>query len=198
MKQAAALLLLGLLGSALVLLMQSLAAHQIERQRQLAAERRLLDLLPVGSYDNHPLDHPVALAAGGLLQNPGAEYAYIARRDGQPQAVLVPVSSRGYRGPIQLLVAISIDGQLLASKVLAQRETPGLGDLVEQTRSPWLRQFEGRRTSDDDAAWLLTSAGGQVDQIAGATITSRASSEALRRALRFFDNEHARLLGAEP
>ena len=199
MKRAIPLLLLiALLGAGLLAVLQHFAAPRIEQQRQLAAERALLDLLPAGSYDNRPLRHVIALEAGGLLGNPRATQGYLASLNGQPSAVLLPVSARGYEGPIRLLVAISVEGRLLGSKVLQQQETPGLADLTAPERTRWLRGFAGRSLSDGTAVWSLRADGGSVDQIVGATVTSRAVTDALQRALRYFDAQRERLLEARP
>lgn len=195
-RQVATLLLIALLGGGLLMLLQQLAAPRIEQQRQAAAERALLDLLPAGSYDNRPLSQPIALPAGGLLGNPSAASAYQASLDGQLNAVLLPATARGYEGPIRLLVAISVDGRLLGSKVLQQQETPGLGDAIERQRSPWLQGFDGKALADGEAGWTLRADGGQFDQIAGATVTSRAVKDTLQRALRFFDEQRDYLLKA--
>lgn len=196
MKRAAPLLLLiALLGAGLLAVLQHFAAPRIEQQREAATERTLLDLLPAGSYDNRPLRSPIALPAGGLLANASAEPGYLASLNGRPSAVLLPVSARGYEGPIRLLVAISADGRLLASKVLQQQETPGLADLPAPDRARWLSGFTDKTLTAD---WTLRADGGQVDQIVGATVTSRAVTDALQRALRFFDAEHERLLEAQP
>jgi electron transport complex protein RnfG len=196
MKRAALLLLLiALLGAGLLALLQHFAAPRIEQQRQAAAERALLDLLPAGSHDNRPLRQPIALAAGGLLGNGRTEQGYLASLNGRPSAVLLPVSASGYEGPIQLLVAITPDGRLLASKVLQQQETPGLADLLALERVSWLRSLDGKSLAAD---WSLRADGGRIDQITGATVTSRAVTDALQRALRFFDAERERLLGARP
>ena len=196
MKRAIPLLLLiALLGAGLLAALQHFAAPRIEQQRQAAAERTLLDLLPAGSYDNRPLQQPIALPAGGLLGNTRTEPGYLARLNDQPSAVLLPVSAKGYEGPIRLLVAIGADGRLLASKVLQQQETPGLADLIAPERARWLSDFAGKTLEAD---WILRADGGQVDRIAGATVTSRAVTDALQRALRFFDAERERLLEARP
>lgn len=196
MKRAVLLLLLiALLGAGLLALLQYFAAPRIEQQRQAAAERALLDLLPAGSYDNRPLQQPIALAAGGLLGNARTEQGYLASLNGRPSAVLLPVSASGYEGPIQLLVAITPDGRLLASKVLQQQETPGLADLLAPERVSWLRRLDDKSM---DADWSLSADGGRIDQIAGATVTSHAVTDALKRALRFFDAERERLLEARP
>ncbi|WJN57866.1 RnfABCDGE type electron transport complex subunit G [Pseudomonas sp. SO81] len=199
MKRSAALLLaIALCGAALLATLQHFAAPRIVQQRQAAAERALLDLLPAGSYDNRPLQQPIALPAGGLLGNARAELGYLASLNGRPSAVLLPVTGKGYEGPIRLLVAITPDGQLHASKVLQQQETPGLADLLAPDRATWVSGFAGKTLSDNAASWTLRADQGQVDQIAGATITSRAVTDALQRALRFFDAEHERLLEAQP
>ncbi|WP_263138750.1 RnfABCDGE type electron transport complex subunit G [Pseudomonas sp. RIT-PI-AD] len=165
---------------------------RIEAQRQAAAERALLDLLPPGSYDNHPLRRPIALAAGGLLDNREARPAYLATLGGRSVAVVLPVAAQGYEGRIELRVAIDRDARLVGARVLAQRETAGLADLERQ--GAWLRDFLGRTSADD---WRLRAEGGRVDQIAGATLTSKAVSQALQRALRFFDAHRERLLAGE-
>ena len=197
-RTAPFLLLIALLGAGLLATLQHFAAPRIEQQRQAAAERALLDLLPAGSYDNRPLQQPIALPAGGLLSNARVERGYLATLHGQPSAVLLPVSARGYEGPIQLLVAVSPDGRLLGSKVLQQQETPGLADLVSPERASWLRRFDDQALNTGEAAWTLRADNGEVDQIAGATVTSRAVTDALQRSLRFFDAERERLLGAQP
>jgi electron transport complex protein RnfG len=196
MKRAAPfLLLIALLGAGLIVTLQHFAAPRIEQQRQAAAERALLDLLPAGSYDNRPLQQPIGLPAGDVLGNARAEPGYLASLNGRPSAVLLPVSARGYEGPIRLLVAITADGHLLASKVLQQQETPGLADLLAPARAHWLAGFADKTLTAD---WTLRADGGRIDQITGATVTSRAVTDALQRALRFFDAEHKRLLEAQP
>lgn len=195
MKSGLLLATLGLGIAVALATLQHLAAPHIEQQRQLASERQLLDLLPAGSYDNNPLGEPIALPTGGLLGNSRAEPGYLARLRGKPSAVLLPISARGYEGPIRLLVAISSDGRLIASKVLEQRETPGLADLTAPQRRAWLEHFDNLKADDD---WRLQADGGAIDQIAGATITSRSVSDALLAALRFYASERARLLGQQP
>ena len=70
---------------------------------------------------------------------------YRGRRSGQPvAAVLSPVVTQGYSGPIQLIVAIRSDGTLAGVRVLSHRETPGLGDKIEDERSDWILGFAGK------------------------------------------------------
>ncbi|MGE8497745.1 MAG: RnfABCDGE type electron transport complex subunit G [Pseudomonas sp.] len=196
MRQALTLSVLILLGAGVLVALQHWATPRIEQQRLETAERALLDLLAPGSYDNHPLRQPIALPAGSLLGNTQPAQAYQARLGDRLTAVLLPVHAKGYEGPILLLVAVAPDGRLIASKVLEQRETPGLGNLIERHRSPWLQGFDGKSLEDAPATWTLRAEGGQFDQIAGATVTSRSVTEALQRALRFFEEQRPRLLEA--
>jgi len=196
-RQAVTLALLAILGLVLLVGSQQLLGERIERERQAAAERALLDLLPAGSYDNHPLARRIALPAGDLLGQPAPEFAYLATLRGAPSALLLPATARGYEGPIRLLLAIAPEGRMLGVKVLEQGETPGLGDLTEADKSPWLRGFVGQSLSSlPEPDWRVRADGGQFDQLAGATVTSRGVVKAVQQALRFFDAHRQRLLEA--
>lgn len=92
--------------------------------------------------------------------------------------VLVRDVCRGYGGDIEYVAAfVGSSATLLGVRVLSHRETPGLGAKVV---SPgFLQRFIGKAGS----ALLLSrdGAGGTVDALSGATITSRAIAGALAR-----------------
>ncbi|MNY66293.1 Electron transport complex protein RnfG [compost metagenome] len=59
-----------------------------------------------------------------------------------------------------------------------------------------MQGFAGKdRTATPDAQWALGKDNGQFDQVAGATITSRAVLNAVHDALRYFDEHAGELLG---
>ncbi|MGY4532601.1 electron transport complex protein RnfG [Pseudomonas sp. TE3786] len=192
---------LAVLGGVLLALIAAVAgverllSEQIASERQAAQERALLDLLAPGSYDNHPLAAPIALPDTERLGLPAPAFAYLASRNAMASAVLLPARGNGYEGSIDLLLAISPAGQLLAVKVLSEHETPGLGDLSSAAKSPWLRGFFGHSASDAD--WRVKADGGQFDQMAGATVTSRAVSKAVQQGLSYFDAHKPLLLKQE-
>jgi electron transport complex protein RnfG len=189
------LAMVGLVALALIVAVvgvERLLSEQIASERQAAQERALLDLLAPGSYDNHPLAAPIALPNSEQLGLPAPAFAYLASRNGVASAVLLPARGAGYEGSIDLLLAISPAGQLLAVKVLSEHETPGLGDLSSAAKSPWLRGFFGHSTSDTD--WRVKADGGQFDQMAGATVTSRAVSKTVQQGLSYFDAHKPLLL----
>jgi len=86
----------------------------------------------------------------------------------------------GYAGAIDLMVGVDRRGVLTGVAVLAHAETPGLGDRI--TSDPdWLPAFRGRSLTN--TRWAVKKDGGDIDQFTGATITPRAVTDAVRRAL---------------
>jgi electron transport complex protein RnfG len=188
--------LLAALGIGLTYLAQRSSAPRIAAEQRLIDSRNLLDLLAPGSYDNQPLEQPLTLE-GTALSNSLLQAGYRATRAGQPYAVLLRSQTLGYAGAIDLLIAIDVNGRLLGVKTLKQAETPGLGALIADWPNAWLQGFSGKsRTDPDDRGWALKKDQGQFDQVAGATITSRAVINATHDALRYFDEHRLQLLGS--
>ena len=195
-SSAAILVLLAALGAGLTYLAQHGSAPRIAAEQRLIDSRYLLDLLPPGSYDNQPLDQPLTLE-NNALGNSTLLAGYRATKAGRACAVLLRSQALGYAGTIDLLIAIDLDGRLLGVKTLKQTETPGLGARIADWPNAWLGAFSGKsRTDPGDNGWALKKDQGQFDQIAGATITSRAVIHATHDALRYFDEHRASLLGS--
>ena len=80
---------------------------------------------------------------------------------------------------------------MIASRVLQQQETLGLGARIAEPGNTWLQGFNGHgQGNTPDSAWALKRDNGQFDQLAGASVTSRAVIHAIQDALRYFD-QHA-------
>lgn len=170
------------------------AARISQAELQLKA-RSLLSVLPAERYDNQPLQRPLALPAPTLAHSTLLA-VYRATLLGQPSAVVLHSRVQGYAGPLDLLIAIDSHGRLLATRVLQHQETPGLGGKLSEPGNTWLRGFEGRTLADTpDPAWALKRDAGQFDQLAGASVTSRAVIRAVHDALRYFDEHSLYLLG---
>lgn len=192
----ATLALLAGLGIGLTYLAQHNSAPRIAAEQRLIDSRNLLDLLAPGSYDNQPLEQPLSLEST-TLTNSTLIGGYLATKAGRPYAVLLRSQSVGYAGTIELLIAIEENGRLVGVKTLKQSETPGLGGRIAEWPNAWLELFSGKsRNTPDDKGWALKKDQGQFDQIAGATITSRAVINAIHDALRYFDEHREQLLGS--
>jgi electron transport complex protein RnfG len=195
-SSAVILALLATLGTGLTYLAQQGSAPRITAEQRLIDSRNLLDLLPPDSYDNQPLDQPLSLE-NTVLANSTLLAGYRASKAARAYAVLLRSQTQGYAGTIDLLIAIDTEGRLLGVKTLKQTETPGLGARIADWPNAWLEAFSGKsRTDPGDNGWALKKDQGQFDQIAGATITSRAVIQATHDALRYFDEHRASLLGS--
>lgn len=169
--------------------------HIATRQHEQTL-RQLDAVLPAAAYTNNPAEETVTID-DGRLGTGEAVTAYRARHNGEPVAVILPVTAPdGYSGPIELLVAIRADGSVAGVRVLNHRETPGLGDAIESARSDWLEGFEDRSLGDPPReGWTVHRRGGEFDGISGATVTARAVVQAVGRALDTFEDRKAELLG---
>ncbi|BCX70295.1 RnfABCDGE type electron transport complex subunit G [Pseudomonas izuensis] len=199
MKRASSVAILALLaslGTGLTWLVQHSSAPRIAAEQRLIDSRKLLDLLPPDSYDNQPLEQPLTLE-NTALGNSTLLAGYRATKAGNAYAVLLRSQTLGYEGAIDLMIAIDLNGRLIGVKTLKQAETPGLGGRIADWPNAWLQMFSGKsRTDPDDKGWALKKDQGQFDQIAGATITSRAVINATHDALRYFDEHRQQLLGS--
>jgi len=183
---ATILLLFAVIGTAMVA-----ATYQGTRDRIAANERETLlrklnQLVAPDSYDNELLDDSIELPAGELADRPLRVYR--ARRQGQPVAVVMnTIAPDGYSGSIYLLVGINHDGTVTGVRVVAHRETPGLGDAIDEERSDWIYGFNGRSLDDPPPAkWAVRKDGGVFDQFTGATISPRAVVKAVHTALLYY------------
>jgi electron transport complex protein RnfG len=185
-----------ILGSMHFATRESIAAS--EREARL---RMIEQVLPPSLHDNEVLRDAVEVPAGGMLGNRDVTLAYRGRLGGKVSAVVLEVTAPdGYSGDIRLLVGIRADGELTGVRVIAHKETPGLGDYIDVVRSDWIRKnFDGQslaKTPDD--AWKVKKDGGVFDYMAGATITPRAVVKAVHAALRYFAAHRGELLADLP
>lgn len=195
-----------LLGAAAVMTVGVVAVvHDLAGPRIAANERaqRVADLaaaLGETRYDNDILEDVVWVTDPDLLGTDEPLPAHRARLTGQPVAVLLTtVAPDGYSASIRLLVAIRADGRLLGVRVLAHRETPGLGDGIERRKSSWIESFAGRSLADPPLErWKVRKDGGDFDQFTGATVTPRAVVGAVRNALLYFEAHRTQLFEAPP
>lgn len=164
----------------------------VEAEQQLHA-RQFLAVLPEQRYDNQPLNTPLPLP-GEQPTHSRITAAYRATQGALPTAVVMVSQVQGYGGPIRLVIAISADGRLIGTQVIEQQESPGLGARISDRQLNWLGQFANRRLDD---RWALKRDQGDFDQLAGATVTSRAVITAQQEALVYFD-QHRSLWLAGP
>lgn len=186
-----------LLAAGLVEIALNLTDEPIAKARELARQAALEVVLPAARFDNALADDVVLVHAAAL--GPGMHRVYRARHQGQPVALIIEATATdGYAGPIELLASIDFSGRLIAVRVTRHQETPGLGDAIDAARGDWIEALTGRHLADPPVErWKVRRDGGEFDQLAGATISSRAVVEAVQRCLTLAE-AHAATLFAAP
>ena len=179
----------GLLSGAYLWTKPAIEASAAEEKMKLVDE-----VLPRDQYDNALLDDTVALPPTPELGLADPTTVYRARKDGKPVAlVFETVAPDGYAGKIKLIVAVGADGQVAGVRVTQHKETPGLGDYIEVKKDknkehPWITQFTGLSLARvGEGEWKVKKDGGRIDYHAGATVTPRAVSKAVVKAVKWAD-----------
>ena len=128
-----------------VAIVNDLARPRIEANERAQRVAQLAEVLGGTRYDNDLLQDVVTVRDAERLGTDEPLPVYRARQAGRPvAAILTTVAPDGYAGSIRLLVGIGADGRLLGVRVVAHRETPGLGDAIDERKSDWIDGFKGR------------------------------------------------------
>lgn len=167
---------------------------RIERQWQHRAEKIYFDVLSL------PPDRSIELSTIAVssatpdrkLHIPTA--VHMARKnDGAIVGIVLSAVTEGYNGTIDLLVGLDSDGAITHVRAISHRESANIGDAIDIARSQWIESFSGKSANDIDRV-MLKSDGGDIDQITGATITSRAVAKTVQAALLYFSEHREELL----
>ena len=98
-------------------------------------------------------------------------------------AAVKTYSMNGFGGKVELMVGMLADGIINKVSVLSQAETPGLG--ANMVNDKFKGQFDGK--DPKNFKLMVKKDGGDVDAITAATISSRAVSEAVKKAADGFE-----------
>lgn len=152
--------------------------------QQQALLHKLNTLIPSSYYNNKLTEDKLTLNLPEL-DNKKVITIYRARQDQRPVASLLTVTAHnGYSGDISLLIAIWADNRLAGVRVLAHKETPGLGDYIEVERDDWILQFaEKSYQNTPSSRWKVKKDGGDFSYRTGATITPRAIVSTVEKTL---------------
>ena len=185
------LTLFAVIGVGMVSLTYNNTAERIEENHRNMLLKSLHELIKPEQHNNDIFTDTIAITDQALLGSKNPVTIYLARMNEQPVAAIInAIAPDGYSGNIHLLVAIEYNGQLAGVRVIKHRETPGLGDAVETSRSNWILAFNGKSINNPNKkGWAVKRDGGNFDQFTGATITPRAIVKAVHNSLIYF-NQH--------
>lgn len=184
----AILAVLAAICTALVAITHSATAPRIAANAQAYLEQSLQPVLEGLEYDGKLSESTLVIESPHDLPGDEAVTVYRVYADDAPVAALFVVTAKdGFTGPIKLLVGIAANGEISGVRVLEHRETPGLGDLIETSKSDWIEQFRQRSLADPDRElWAIKRDGGVYDQLTGASITPRSVIKAIKQTLLYF------------
>ena len=197
-KSGVTLAVIAAICTSMVAITWQLTAERIASNKKEWLERSLQPALAGLFFDSSVTESMLMIPPPHELPGSGTAIIYRVYAGEKPVAALFVVSARdGYAGPIRLLIGIAMDGTVTGVRVLEHRETPGLGDRIETTKSDWVLQFDGHSLQDPEPArWALKGDGGDFDQLTGASVTPRAIVNAIRETLTYFDANRVAVFAA--
>ena len=146
-----------------------LTFERIAEQERIKTEKAFAAVLPADGYtelDYDNAEHPIV-------------ESMFAANDGSGHVVQVKFS--GAQGSITMVVGVNAEYKCTGISIISHAETSGLGANAAssaQVGVDYRNQYIGL---GEDMA--ITKAGGTIDALAGATITSRAITEAAASAI---------------
>lgn len=141
----------------------------------------------LNEYDNSPVKDRKKFTVPGSKDK---VVIFPAMKDGRLISVAIETFAKGYGGHVGVMVGFNLSGKNISGiGITTMKETPGLGSKV--AGHGFTSQFKNHPTAIE-----LTSKGGNIEGIAGATISSTASVEAVKQAVSIFQKIRQQILQA--
>jgi Na+-translocating ferredoxin:NAD+ oxidoreductase subunit G len=155
-----------------------LTAEIIARQAQAAADKARHEVfVDAASYEEYP-------ESVWPAPNSRIESAFLARDEvGMLMGFVIVSTARGYGGEIAVMTGISMEGSIRGIQMIYDSETPGLGKKISD--SSFTSRFLSRPPDLPFSVSVIRPDYNSVDALAGATISSRAMTDAVNTALEF-------------
>lgn len=142
---------------------------RIAEQNRIKTEKAYAAVLPASGYEELELDTSAYTNIDSVSKAAGGE------------GYVVQTTFSGAQGNITMVVGVSPDYKCTGISIISHSETSGLGANAASTSDigvNWRAQFVGQ-----DKNMAITKAGGTIDALTGATITSRSVAEAAANAI---------------
>jgi Na+-translocating ferredoxin:NAD+ oxidoreductase subunit G len=183
LRPSAQMVFFAAVGSTLIAFFALITQNRIEANERTRVLQAFYEVLP--NSQGMTLGSPSDIE----LMDPSVQIYPVMENDSLAAFFIIATTPEGYNGNIRFAMAAQPDGTIIGVRVLDHRETPGLGDGIEASRSRWIFGFNGKRLDDPSpAAWSVRKDGGAFDQFTGATITPRALVKGIHNALAALEN----------
>lgn len=127
-------------------------------------------------FDNDPIAEVIRVKSEFLMDSIDLYPAYKNKQF--VGAAVIGTSERGFNGLVRIMAGFRPDGSIKNIVVLEQKETPGLGTKMKSDF--FLKQFLDKNPATFNLK--VKKDGGEVDALTGATISTRAFTQALQTA----------------
>ncbi len=128
-----------------------------------------------------------SIKAAGKWTNHEKTYDYYdAVSKGRVVAYIASTAGKGYSSYIQMLVSLDKNMRIRDVKILDHKETPGLGDQVED--KTFIDQFKGKTLSQ--LVLVKTDTKENIQAISGATISSRAATNGVKDSVQMLVDKY--------
>lgn len=184
-KETLILAIITVLSGLILGFVHELTKEPIREQEEWAIQNACMAVFPGETGLNFVMtDHVPSILLREELKEKGVTIGaiYLARRGEETIGyVIESTTSEGYGGDIVLYVGITTEGTLNAVSILSISETPGLGMQAEKVLLPQLRNKEATEIRFVKGG---SSSEEEIDAISGATITTKAVTNAVNGALK--------------
>lgn len=174
LKPALSLFIICLVASAGLALTHYITEDAKIKRENNTANQTMVSIIKADSYKKNTVSYN------------DKEYIYYTAlsKTGNKIGYIFTTSSPGYKGDIPVMVGINADGAIEAVEVLdASSETPGLGQKTAE--DSFTGQFYGK--SGPFLIVKSNAASNEIQAISGATISSRAVTNAVNTATELYD-----------
>lgn len=135
---------------------------------------------------NDPVSDRFKIEEGATEHN-----VFVGVFDGKPNTVALETQVSGFADKVGLVVAINVDENTLTGiGVTTHKETPGLGGNAKADPK-FTAQFKGKSIEKEIK---VTSDGGEINALSGATITSRAICKGTMQAIDTYNSLKPQML----
>ncbi len=165
----------------------------------------------IQGFDNNPSQDAVAISSQGH-----EIIFYPAKKEGSLLGfVAQSSSSKGFGGDVTVMLSMSPAGLIQNVIVVKHNETPGLGTVVTDRvlKKSIFDLFSGSKAKEgalppnsvldsfrdlsvDSAPWTVRKDGGKIESVTGATISSRAVTDAVNIIAEAFKSEKEKIIGS--
>lgn len=103
---------------------------------------------------------------------------------GNDVGYLFKVSPNGYKGEINMLVALDKEGKITGTKILSMKETPGVGDKI--SKEDFSKQYTGKDIKSNFMISRTPSKDNEIAGVSGATFSSNGFNKGVNDAISYY------------